>query len=109
MNIVDVRSNAGKWILFGLVLCCTFFVNNKAIFVDIMESRNMITAREMVYDGNWLTPTMNGELRLEKPPLPTWLTAVVEMIAPDNHMLTETSRNKHTLWQLFCWSFTCSG
>jgi 4-amino-4-deoxy-L-arabinose transferase-like glycosyltransferase len=49
-----------------------------------MESGNIVTAREMVYDGNWIAPTMNGELRLEKPPLPTWLTAVVEMIAPDN-------------------------
>ncbi len=84
MNIVDVRSKVGKWILIGLVLCCTFFVNNEAIFVDIMESRNMITAREMVYDGNWLTPTMNGELRLEKPPLPTWISAIAEYISSDN-------------------------
>ena len=38
----------------------------------------------MVHDGNWLVPTMNGDLRLEKPPLPTWLTAVAEMISPDN-------------------------
>ena len=30
-----------------------------------MESRNLITAREMVSEGNWLIPTMNGELRLE--------------------------------------------
>lgn len=44
----------------------------------------MVTAREMVHDGNWLVPTMNGDLRLEKPPLPTWLTAVAEMISPDN-------------------------
>ena len=49
-----------------------------------MESRNIITAREMVYDGNWIIPTMNGESRLEKPPLPTWITAVAEMISPDN-------------------------
>ncbi|MEL6986445.1 MAG: glycosyltransferase family 39 protein [Bacteroidota bacterium] len=40
-----------------------------------MEARNFTTAREMVEFGNWLIPTMNGELRLEKPPLPTWLTA----------------------------------
>lgn len=84
MNIVDVRTQVGKWIFVTLVLCCTFFVNNNAIFVDIMESRNMITAREMVYDGNWLTPTMNGELRLEKPPLPTWISAIVEYVSPDN-------------------------
>ncbi len=74
----------GKYLFLLLVLCCTFFVNNDAIFVDIMESRNMITAREMVYDNNWLTPTMNGTLRLEKPPLPTWISAVVEYISPDN-------------------------
>lgn len=52
-----------------------------------MESRNMITAREMVYDGNWLVPTMNGDLRLEKPPLPTWITAIAEMVSPDNVFL----------------------
>ena len=60
--------------LLLLVFCCSFFINNGAIFADIMESRNIITAREMVYDHNWLVPTMNGELRLEKSsPLPTWI------------------------------------
>ena len=70
--------------LLLLVFCCSFFINNGAIFADIMESRNIITAREMVYDHNWLVPTMNGELRLEKPPLPTWIAAITEMISPDN-------------------------
>ena len=70
--------------LLLLVFCCSFFINNGAIFADIMESRNIVTAREMVYDHNWLVPTMNGELRLEKPPLPTWIAAVVEVISPDN-------------------------
>lgn len=74
----------GQWLVGIILLFCAFFIHNRAIFVDIMESRNMITAREMVYDGNWLTPTMNGELRLEKPPLPTWIAAVVETISPDN-------------------------
>lgn len=60
------------------------FINNRVVVPDIMEARNMVTAREMVHDGNWLVPTMNGDLRLEKPPLPTWLTAVAEMISPDN-------------------------
>ncbi|EGV43311.1 phospholipid carrier-dependent glycosyltransferase [Bizionia argentinensis JUB59] len=44
--------------------------------VTIMEARNFITAREMLTDNNWLLTTMNGEARYEKPPLPTWLTAV---------------------------------
>lgn len=44
--------------------------------VSIMEARSFVTAREMVTDGNWLLTTMNGEPRYEKPPLPTWLTAI---------------------------------
>lgn len=75
------------WALLIVVFCCSFFINNDAIFVDLMESRNIITAREMAYDGNWLIPTMNGELRLEKPPLPTWIAGVVELVSPDNIVL----------------------
>lgn len=47
--------------------------------VSIMEARNFITAREMIDDGNWLLTTMNGEARYEKPPLPTWITALFAM------------------------------
>jgi len=53
-----------------------FVVNNGALEANIMEARNLTTAREMLQKNNWLEPTMNGELRLEKPPLPTWITAV---------------------------------
>ena len=37
-----------------LVVFCliTFFANRAALPTDIMESRNIITAREMVSDGN---------------------------------------------------------
>ncbi|AEE19515.1 4-amino-4-deoxy-L-arabinose transferase-like glycosyltransferase [Dokdonia sp. Hel_I_63] len=44
--------------------------------VTIMEARNFVTAREMLTDGNWILTTMNGEPRYEKPPLPTWLSAI---------------------------------
>lgn len=44
--------------------------------ITIMEARNFITAREMVNDNNWLLTTLNGEARYQKPPLPTWLTAI---------------------------------
>tara|TARA_R110002012_G_scaffold98109_3_gene235452 strand:- start:71469 stop:73100 length:1632 start_codon:yes stop_codon:yes gene_type:complete len=44
--------------------------------VTIMEARNFVTAREMLADGNWILTTMNGEPRYEKPPLPTWLSAI---------------------------------
>lgn len=81
---ISGRQNYWHWGLLILVFCCAFFVNNDAIFVDLMESRNLITAREMVSDGNWLIPTMNGDLRLEKPPLPTWIAAGIELLSPDN-------------------------
>lgn len=71
-------------IVVCFVCLAAFFVNNRVITPDIMESRNIITAREMVYEGHWLVPTMNGGVRLEKPPLPTWLTAVAEILSPDN-------------------------
>ena len=86
------------WVIL-LICIISFFINNRVVVPDIMEARNMVTAREMVHDGNWLVPTMNGDLRLEKPPLPTWLTAVAEMISPDNLALS-------VRWQVLqpsCW------
>jgi len=44
-----------------------------------MEARNFITAREMIQDGNWILTTLNAEPRYQKPPLPTWLTALSAM------------------------------
>lgn len=55
--------------------------NLDVLNVSIMEARNFITAREMVHDGNWLLTTMNGAPRYQKPPLPTWITAVFGMFS----------------------------
>lgn len=94
-------------ILFLLVICYfSFFVNNRVIFADIMESRNLVTAREIVSDGNWLIPTMNGDLRLEKPPLPTWVAACIEMISPDNLPLQRAAAGMAaTLLVFFLYAF----
>lgn len=53
-----------------------FLTHLDALFVNIMEARNFITAREMLTHNNWIFTTMNELPRYEKPPLPTWLTAV---------------------------------
>ena len=59
-----------------IVLCfAVFFIDLGQFEPDLMESRNFIAAREMVMKGNWILPTMNDELRLEKQPFVTWLTA----------------------------------
>lgn len=82
--MIMINQNAKQLIVLTIVCIITFFVNNQVLLTDIMESRNIVTAREMVYDQNWMIPTMNGELRLEKPPLPTWIAAVAEILSPDN-------------------------
>ena len=69
-------------ILLVLFTLLTFFANIGALPTDIMEQRNVVTAREMVSDGCWLVPTMNGTLRLEKPPLPTWVAGAIEAACP---------------------------
>lgn len=54
--------------------------NLSALEVSIMEARNFISAREMLTEGNWILTTLNGEPRYQKPPLPTWITAIFAMI-----------------------------
>ena len=93
--------------LFILVVCCfAFFVNNSSVYEDIMESRNLVTAHEMIEYDNWLVPTMNGELRLEKPPLPTWVAAGIEYLAPDNISLQRAAAGgMATLMAFFLYFF----
>ena len=69
------RINKGA-LFVAVVLFITIFLYGNIVPVNVMEARNFITAREMTAGGSWLLPTMNGELRIAKPPLPTWITAV---------------------------------
>lgn len=59
-----------------LVLFISIFLYNSLPALGIMEVRNFIAAREILENGSWLLPTLNGEIRIAKPPLPTWITAV---------------------------------
>jgi 4-amino-4-deoxy-L-arabinose transferase-like glycosyltransferase len=78
MNRLSCRTD----IIILAVLCfISFFVFRDVVDMDLMEARNFVTAREMVSENNWLVPTMNGEIRLAKPPLPTWFAAVSSKIA----------------------------
>ena len=72
-----MKAFKNNYILILILTClAVFFVNLDALYVNIMEARNFTTAREMLQDGNWILTTINGEPRYQKPPLPTWLTAV---------------------------------
>lgn len=72
-------SNKHLYLLLGIGILI-FFFNLDVLYVNIMEARNFVTAREMVNSDNWILTTMNGQPRYEKPPLPTWLTAASAMI-----------------------------
>ena len=53
-----------RWVrilLLAVFSFTTFFVHNSVLRPDLMEVRNLVTAHEMVTDGHWLVPTMNGQ------------------------------------------------
>ena len=47
---------------------------------DIVEERVAVTSREMWRSGDWVIPRMNGEVRLQKPPLAYWLPALTAKV-----------------------------
>ncbi|QMU28593.1 ArnT family glycosyltransferase [Adhaeribacter radiodurans] len=78
-----IQRTSVQVLLLFVILYATFFQNLQAIEPSLMEARNFTTVREMTQNGNWLIPTLNGEARLAKPPLPTWLTAISVLISGD--------------------------
>lgn len=93
-------------IFIVILAIVTFFAFNEALPTDIMESRNIVTAREIATDGNWLVPTMNGELRLEKPPLPTWVAGAIEEICPNSLGAQRAAAGvMGMVWTLFLYLF----
>ncbi len=70
-----MKSNKRNLLCLFIVSILSFFPNIWVSSAGLMEARNFVTAREMVRYHNWIIPTMNGNYRFEKPPLPTWITA----------------------------------
>lgn len=72
--------------LLSSVVLLMLLIHLEVPNITIMEARNFITAREMVQDNHWILTTINGEARYQKPPLPTWLTAVSGMLFGINNV-----------------------
>jgi 4-amino-4-deoxy-L-arabinose transferase-like glycosyltransferase len=72
--------------LLSSVVLLMLLVHLQVPNITIMEARNFITAREMVQDNHWILTTINGEARYQKPPLPTWLTALSGMLFGINNV-----------------------
>lgn len=91
-----------KYVWLVVVCILAFFANAGVLDSDIMEARNLVTAREMVEYDNWMVPTMNGDLRLEKPPLPTWVAAIIEAVSPEDIVAQRAAAGvMGALWALF--------
>lgn len=71
------NSPSFRYLGFLFFICAVLlFTGLDKIEVNIMEARNFVSAREMVQNQEYLLTTLNNEPRYEKPPLPTWLTAI---------------------------------
>ncbi len=49
-------------------------------FLSFNEARRAIPAANMITEGNWLLPKLNGELYITKPPLLYWLSATISLL-----------------------------
>jgi len=91
------------WLLFGA--CAMIFLPHLGVLpVNIMEARNFISAREMIQDQHWLLTTLNGEPRYEKPPLPTWITAISGAVFGLQHI---AALRLPAVLMAFLLAFTC--
>ncbi len=71
-NSFSVRQS----VLLFFICATLLFAGLDKLEVNIMEARNFVSAREMIQNHEYLLTTLNNQPRYEKPPLPTWLTAI---------------------------------
>ena len=81
-----MKSEKSYFILLLAVGSVILFAHLGLLYVDIMEARNFVSAREMAHEGHWIFTTMNDLPRYEKPPLPTWLSAFMGMLFGFDHI-----------------------
>lgn len=76
------------FLLFSLLATALLIGLGERPVYKIQEVRIAETAREMLVDHDWMVPHYNGDLRLQKPPLPYWLTAASYKIGGVNATTT---------------------
>ncbi|HNR16784.1 MAG TPA: glycosyltransferase family 39 protein [Chitinophagaceae bacterium] len=62
--------------LLLLILAYLSHLDFVPLNADHDEARRALVAGEMIFSGDYLTPTLNGEIYLNKPPLYNWLIIV---------------------------------
>lgn len=92
-------------VMVALLLSALLIGLGERPLYKIQEVRIAETAREMVASGDWLVPRYNGELRLQKPPLPYWLTAASYRLFGVNEIATRLPAVLFGLLSAFLFTF----
>ncbi|KAK4538057.1 hypothetical protein CDCA_CDCA15G4082 [Cyanidium caldarium] len=81
-SVVVPRGRRLGPVLLILWVCYWNFWRGNGDFsiMDNTEPKFAICARNMIESGDWLTPTWNGNLRFDKPPLVYWLQALAYLL-----------------------------
>lgn len=75
-KLISATPHYWAWLLLSLLLGSSLLSGLQARpLYKVQEVRVAETAREMLLSGDYAIPRLNGELRLQKPPLPYWLSA----------------------------------
>lgn len=69
------------WILFVGSLLIFFWGIWSIPVLTLNEGRRLVILQEMLASKNWLIPTMNGQIYMEKPPLFNWIGFVIGWLA----------------------------
>ncbi len=70
----SLRGRAGHYLLLATAWAALCLVNlGTPSLWDIDEGNNAEASREMYESGNWIVPTFNFVLRVDKPALLYWL------------------------------------
>jgi 4-amino-4-deoxy-L-arabinose transferase-like glycosyltransferase len=104
---LSLRSRRGPVFLLGLAIGLAFFVNlGNAPLFDRDEGAFSEATREMVTSGNYLTTTLNGEPRYDKPILTYYAQRVgVALLGWNEWGLRIHSAVAAALWVFFVWGF----
>lgn len=94
-------------VMLSIMLTGLLFGSSGRAIDKIQESRIAETAREMVVLNEWIVPHYNGDLRLQKPPLTYWLTAISYKlfgVSALSARLPSALFSLLTAWLMFAWA-----
>ncbi len=65
-----------RFLLFGVAFCLFIFWGQQLPITDPVESNYALTAKEMAYSNNWLSPKIYGQVWFDKPVMFYWLMGI---------------------------------